>query len=172
MRRVIGWGLPLTTALVYGFLVLVHGLRLEALAGGLKPFDLSPLGYDLAAARSYLIALPPEGVALYLGPIRLLDTAFSVLMGLTLLWWMRPFSGVTGIIGAVAAVAYLVLDLAENAAVAVMLRAGPEGVVASDVTLASALTQAKFAAFVLAAALAAAAFWRRTGPARSGPVKG
>jgi len=161
MRRVIGWGLPLITALVYGWLVLVHGLQLEALAGGLKPFDLSPLGYDLAAARTYLSALPPEGVALYLGPIRMLDTIFPVLMGLTLLWWMRPLAGLVGIIGAVAAVAYVALDLAENAAVAVMLRAGPEGVVAGDVTLASTLTQAKFAAFVLAAALTVVAFWRR-----------
>ncbi len=93
MSRVTGWALPGLTAAVYLWLVLGYGVPMQDMAGGLPPFDLRPQGYDLDAALAYLVALPPEGVALYLGPIAQLDTAFPILMGLTLLWWMRPQTG-------------------------------------------------------------------------------
>ena len=161
MSRAITWLLPLATAAVYGWLVLGPGRELGALAGGLPPPDLWIGGYDLPAMRAWLLALPPEGVALYLGPVARLDTAFPLLMGVTLLWWMRPLRGLFGAIAALSALAYVGLDLAENAAVAAMVRAGPFGIDAAQVAAASGLTQAKFLAFGLAAVLAARQGWRR-----------
>ena len=54
--------------------------------------------------------------------------------------------------------AYAVLDLAENMAVAALLRAGPE-VEVGLVTLASGLTMAKFAAVAVAVVLALGRVW-------------
>lgn len=168
MSRWIGWGLPLVTLAVYGALAGVAGARLAALAEGLWPFDLRAQGYGLAEARAYLMALPPEGVALYLGPVRWLDTAFPLLMGLTLVWWMRPLAGAFGAVCLAAALAYVALDLGENAVVADLLRAGPFGIEPARVAAASALTQAKFAAFALAAVLALRQSLRRR--AQSGGI--
>lgn len=161
MSRLLSWTLPLATVAVYAWLVLGPGAEVIRLAGGLPPFDLRPTGYDLAQARAYLAALPPEGVAVYLGPVARLDTAFPVLLGLTLLWWMRPFDRAFGAVCAAAALAYVALDLLENRAVADLLRSGPFAVEADAVLRASQLTQAKFAAVALAAVLAARASWVR-----------
>ena len=161
MSRLIGWVLPLVTAAVCGWLVFGPGAQLIALAGGLQPFDLRPGGYDLDAALRFLVALPPEGVALYLGPVRRLDTAFPLLMGLTLLWWMRPPTTPFGAVAAAAALAYVALDLAENHAVARLVEGGAFGLTPERVRAASLLTQAKFMAFALAAVLAARAVWQR-----------
>jgi ABC-type amino acid transport system permease subunit len=161
MIRLLSWGLPLATAAAYGWLVIGLGLPLQAMAQGLAPFDLRPLGYDLEAARAFLNALSPEAVALYLGPVARADTVFPILMGLTFLWWMRPATTAFGAVAATAALAYVALDLLENRVVAEMLRAGPYGVDAGMVRAASNLTMAKFAAFALAAVLAARAIWLR-----------
>ena len=161
MSRALGWLLPLATAAVYAWLVLGPGAELGRLAGGLPPFDLRLGGYDLTAARAYLTALPPDGVALYLGAVARLDTVFPILMGLTFLWWMRPPTTPFGAVAACAALVYVVLDLLENRAVADLLRAGPLAVTGPEVRAAATLTQAKFAAFALAAVLAARAVWLR-----------
>jgi hypothetical protein len=166
MARAVSWGLPLLTLAVYLWLVIGYGLPLQDLAGGLLPFDLRPLGYDALDARAYLMALPPQGVALYLGPVARLDTAFPILMGLTLLWWMRPLTDLSGMVAALSALAYVALDLAENGATAALMQAGPFGMDARMVTAASALTQAKFLALGLAAILAARQSWRRAAQGR------
>lgn len=161
MSRALSWFLPLATLAVYAALAGVAGARLSALSGGLLPFDLRVQGYGLAEARAYLAALPPEGVALYLGLVRGLDTAFPLLMGLTLMWWMRPLAGAFGAVCLAAALAYVALDLGENAVVAGLLRAGPFEVDPARVAAASALTQGKFAAFALALVLALRQIRRR-----------
>ena len=161
MTRAIGWGLPLVTLAVYLWLVLGYGLELQRLAGGLQVFDLRLMGYGLAEARAYLAALPPEGYAMYLGPIARLDTAFPILMGLTLLWWMRPLDTPFGLVCAFAAGAYVTLDLLENQVVAVLFSQGALGISEQGVRAASLLTQGKFMAFGLAVALAVRASWRR-----------
>lgn len=167
MSRLIAWALPLTTAAVYGWLVFGPGAQLIALAGGLAPFDLRPGGYDLDAALRVLVALPPEGHALYLGPVRRLDTALPILMGLTFLWWMRPPTTPFGAVAAAAALAYVALDLAENHAVARLVEGGAVGLSPERVRAASQLTQAKFMAFALAAVLAARAVRVRARRARA-----
>jgi hypothetical protein len=161
VSRAVSWGLPLVTLAVYLWLVLGYGLALQRLAGGQQVFDLRIAGYDLAQARAYLAALPPEGVAMYLGPIARLDTAFPILMGLTLLWWMRPLATPFGLVCALAAGAYVTLDLLENQVVAVLFAQGPTGISTEGVRAASLLTQGKFMAFGLAVALAVRASWLR-----------
>lgn len=161
MVRAVSWCLPLLTLGVYLWLVLGYGTALQAMAGGLAPFDLRIAGYDLAQARRYLAALPPEGYAMYLGPIARLDTAFPILMGLTLIWWMRPWGSAFGSVAVTVALAYVGLDLFENRATAALFAQGPVGIDAAQVRKASTLTQAKFMAFGLAAVLAARASWVR-----------
>ena len=141
-------------AVDHAILVIWGGTALGAQSAGLPPFDLRATGYSLAEAQAYLQALTPAGTALYLGAIRLLDTIFPVTCTLVLaigIWhrgrglapWLR--GGLT-----LLAPIYGALDLAENAAVAGLLRAGPEAVTAEAVARASFLTQGKFVLFGLA----------------------
>jgi hypothetical protein len=148
------WVLPLLTALVYAVLVLWFGPQLQAAAGGLAPFDLRPLGYDLDQARLFLTMLTPEGREIYLGPVRVNDTVFPILFTLTLCLPIRRWHWAW----ALPALAYGLLDLAENMAVATLLRTGP-AVESGAVAWASALTQGKFAASVVALALCFWALW-------------
>ena len=161
MTRAINWGLPLLAAAVYAYLAIYLGARLGAQSEGLPPFDLRITGYDLHAVRAYLRVLTPTGYALYQGPVRLTDTVFPALMGLTFLWWMRPFRGAFGMVCALAAMGYTAIDWGENLFIQRLLDAGPDYVALSDVTGASTFTMAKFAVFGLAALLAARASWRR-----------
>lgn len=161
MERALTWGLPLLTLASYVYLVAVLGPQLAAEAEQLRPFDLRLTGYDLGEARGYLRALTPAGFALYSGPVFWADALFSGLMGLTLLWWMRPLAGAFGWICMLSALSYVALDWGENLLVLRMLEAGPDWVQPVEIAAASAFTQAKFLAFALAAVLAARASWQR-----------
>lgn len=161
MTRFINWGLPLLTLAVYAYLAGVLGGQLTDLAGGQLPFDLRVFGYSLGEARGYLRALPPEGFVLAEGQIFWADSLFSVLMGLTLLWWMRPFAGMFGMVCVLVAMTYVALDWGENAAIQAMLSAGPDWVSPIDVQRASAFTSAKFASLALGMMLSARQSWRR-----------
>ncbi len=172
MIRAVNWGLPLVTAAVYGWLAVWLGGQLAGHSGGLLPFDLRLTGYDLGEARAYLRALTPAGFALYQGPVGWVDTLFPALMGLCFAWWMRPYAGVFGMVCVLAAMSYVALDWGENWAVGRMLQAGPDWVQPVDVVRASALTQGKFAAFALAAVLAARQSWRRVTGRAAPPTAG
>jgi hypothetical protein len=157
MRLVI-WLLPLAALASYLVLILLLVPRLSAETAGMLPFDLRALGYSAEDAHAYLGAMTPAGQALYLGPIRLNDTIFPILLMLTLClsqWrWHWAFS--------LPALAYGLVDLAENRAVARLIRTGPQ-VDSASVALASALTMAKYAAVTLAIGLALAglvSLWR------------
>ncbi len=145
------WALPISAALAYGVLVLWFGPMVDA--GGLPPFDLRPLGYSPDEVRAFLRALTAEGMAAYLGPVRITDTVFPVLFTVTLCLPLR------GWVPTLPALGYGGFDLAENLMVARLLRAGPDGPEGA-MRLASGLTVVKFAALVLAVILAARALWR------------
>ncbi len=149
------WALPLASAASYALLVLYLAPQLSAQSAGGLPFDLRALGYSLAEAQAYLAALTPEGTALYLGPIRLNDTVFPILFTATLCLPLRRREELWFL----PALAYGIFDLAENVAVARLLRAGPD-VQAGAVALASGFTQAKFAAAFLAILVALYGLWR------------
>ena len=152
--KTLNWALPVASLASYALLILYLAPQLSAQSSGL-PFDLRALGYTLAEAKAYLAALTPQGTSLYLGPIRLNDTVFPILFTATLClplrrlgdWWFLP------------ALAYGLFDLAENLAVARLLRTGPD-VEAAAVALASGLTQAKFAAAAVAVLVALYGLWR------------
>ena len=148
------WVLPLAAALSYAVLVLWFGPQVQAAAGGLLPFDLRALGYRPDEARIFLATLTPEGRAVYLGPVRINDTVFPVLFTLTLCLPVRRWNWAWTL----PALAYGLLDLAENLVVARMLQTGPE-VGDGTIALASALTQAKFAAVVVGAVICLWGIW-------------
>ena len=156
--RYVNWLLPLGTVAAYLLLILLLAPRLTAETAGLLPFDLRAMGYSYGDAQAYLTAITPAGQALYLGPIRLNDTIFPILLTLTLCLPLRRwYWGYC-----LPALAYGILDLAENWAVARLIQTGPQ-VDGGSVALASALTMAKFAAVTVALVLALAGLfstWR------------
>ncbi len=149
MPRWVNWLLPLATVASYLVMILVLAPRLLAETGGMLPFDLRVFGYSHADAQAYLHAMTPAGAALYLGAIRLNDTVFPILFSLTLCLPLFRWPAVW----ALPALAYGMADLAENWAVARLIRTGP-AVDSGSVAFASALTEVKFA-LVLAALLVA-----------------
>lgn len=153
--KTVNWALPLATVASYVLLAGIFGRQLVAEAGGALPFDLRPMGYGLAEAQAYLAQLTPAGLALYLGPIRLNDTLFPLFLTATLCLPLRRRSELWFL----PALAYGLFDLAENVAVARLLRAGPE-VEAQAVAVASGFTQAKYASLALAVCVALFALWR------------
>lgn len=160
MRRAGIWqvvALLVATALAYGTLLLWFYPPLRAASAGLPPFDLRIGGYGVAEATEYLTALSPEGARLYLGPVRAADTLLPLLTVMTLLLPLGLHRLAPGMVLGLGlpALVYGGLDLAENAAVAGLLRAGlpPQ---TDAVALASFFTQAKFLALALAALVALA----------------
>lgn len=153
--KTLNWALPLATLAAYLLLVGYFGPMLSAETAGGTPFDMRPLGYSLVEARAYLSSMSPAGTALYLGPIRLNDTIFPILFTATL---CLPLRG-RGQLWFLPALAYGLFDLAENIAVARLLRAGNE-VEMQAVALASGFTEAKFAAVLVACVLALFALWQ------------
>ncbi|MDF3415740.1 hypothetical protein HKX54_14800 [Sulfitobacter sp. M57] len=126
-------------------------------------FDAHFGGYSVDAARLYLAALKQAGrTELYLGVFRVLDTVLPILLSFTLagvIWTQaRGMPKVVRGVVALTPCVYLWLDLSENAAVAHLLRFGPQ-VSAGAILQASAYTVAKWICLTLAMLLAVWA-WR------------
>lgn len=148
-RALAFWVLVAATAAVWGAMVFWTLPQIAADAGGLRPFDMRPFGYSEAEARAFLLALGPEGRALYSGPQRLLDAVFPALQaatfGVAILYLSRGFPA-RGRLGLVALpVMAMVADWLENALVAAMLDQPAEAVPAGLIAQASAVTFAKSA---------------------------
>lgn len=148
MKR-LAWTMPLCAALSYA--VWRH-YALSCYAAGLPPFDLRLFRYD--EAQRYLAALTPEAKATLLGPLHRADAALLVSLAATLMLpvWRRGWPL------CLPALAYAVCDLAENAAVSVLLRTGLHE--AGEIATLSLLTGAKFVCLGLAVVLALWALWR------------
>lgn len=95
-------------------------------AGGLVIFDSRFPGYSHDEAEHLIRTLGSDGIALYLGLFRVLDTLFPLALCLSLLLLARRAGNVFGLAGVVAALAYLFFDLRENALVAEMLRSAAD----------------------------------------------
>ena len=118
-----------------------------------------PGGYDdLEQARSYIKTLEDSGqIDTALTFYRWLDSVFPIgVFGLLIssIWglWGRPARAIA-FLGGLVSVGYLIADFVENAAVAVMLRAGSADLELSMVTTASAATQGKWVAVFACGAL-------------------
>ena len=136
--------------------------RLAAYGAGV-PFDVRFTGYGHADAVAFLKALGPEGRAFYDGVQLRLDTAFPILYLVALSWLLAAILGWAGFAGrgrvVVAAVVVAVptlLDFAENAAIADMLRLGPDAVTTELVSWASACSTTKWVTALEGLAIAAA----------------
>ena len=141
------FGISLALMLAGVALMLVWSTpRIEA--GGLAPFDVRAGGDGADDARAFLAALTPAGRAVYLGPQRVFDTMFPAglagVMALAIRWGLEPLPRPVARAALLVPLAYLVLDLAENAAVAGLLRAGPDTLGETAVARASAFTVWKF----------------------------
>ena len=137
------------------FWLVVTVLKPEA--GGLAPFDERFLGYSLAETRLYLQDLSSTGRAVYLLELRLLDSVFPVVFALLLGHLamqlgaaLHPWSRLVLVIPAAG---YAMMDLGENALVAGLLRAGPQGVTGDMVDLASQFTVTKWVLLAVSVAL-------------------
>lgn len=149
-------------------LALLFLLALLVLSKGwLEPADLLIFdsrfgGYSLTEAQRYLEALGAEGRLLYLGIYRWLDTLFPVLTTLALggVIWLNTalFNSAIRLLLLCAPIAYVMLDLGENALVAELLRADFISN-QSVVDRASQLTQAKWLMLMASSLLAAGSWW-------------
>jgi hypothetical protein len=121
--------------------------------GAFPPLDARPFGYHPAQVEAWLAGLTERGRLLLLGPYRWADTVLALLLGATLA--LAAFAVGRRWLAALA-LAYVVLDLAENAAIAAILRAGDLGADPALVGRASGLTVGKWAVLLpLSAALIA-----------------
>ncbi len=156
--RLVNWLVPLAMAALGLTMALWLIPAIQAGAGGLAILDVRGMGYGQGEAKAFLTALTPEAKALYLGPFRLVDTAFPILLTVTLILPLRGWPP----LAFVPALIYGLADLTEDWAVAQVLTAGPEAA-PGPVLLASVLTMVKFAAMACAAGLALAGLvgaWR------------
>ncbi len=119
-------------------------------AGGLLAFDLRPMGYSFDEARAFITVLSDQGRAFYLDVQQMLDSAYPALMAVVLVMaFTHLLRGWQRWVAIVLALAGAGFDYMENAAVAVMLRAG-DGLTETMVTTASGWTVLKSGAVTLA----------------------
>lgn len=169
--RAVFWGLAAVTAGLWLVMAVLFWRR--AAPEGLLPFDFRVLGYDPEAARQYLEALPAEATAFYLGFLQTLDGVFPALFAATLAIALfraaRGLPRAARVLVAVVPIAGGAMDYRENAAVAAMLVAGPEGLTAALVEAASRWTVVKYVFYGLAVVLLVGLLVRRAG--RSGAAR-
>jgi len=117
------WAVFVIALAVYGWMVLVTLAGIQAEAGGLRPFDMRPMGYSVEEARAFLAALSDAGREIYLGPQRLLDSIYPALLAIVLggaAWmlfsktWVRATLIFTALVGMLA-------DYTENVAIGFLL---------------------------------------------------
>ena len=123
------WVLLATTTSIYLTMVLWSLPLLSTAADGLAMFDMRPRGYTPDQARDIIRALGPDGRAFYLGVQHRLDTVYPLLMAIVLsfsYYWAFPRFLALGL--SLLAVISAGFDYLENAAVKVMLVAGPDGI--------------------------------------------
>lgn len=139
-------------AAVLCLVALVIISKLWIAPAGMVIFDSRLAGYAPADARVFLDTITPAQTQTYLGLFRRLDTAFPILLTVSFLGtiWLntgaeKPRMRVMALLGPVA---YLALNLSENALVAQILSTG--SIVGEETILrASTYTQAKWMCFAL-----------------------
>lgn len=122
MRRVLFWAVVLATVAVYLLMVLWSLPKIAGMAGGLLPFDLRPMGYSVADARTFLAALDDPARAFYRVVQHRLDLFFPGLLALSLiLSFLRLAPRPLALALSAVVIAAAGFDHAENAAVAGLL---------------------------------------------------
>lgn len=123
-----GYWLILALALgVYATMILWTLPDITTEADGLVPFDLRPTGYGADEARNFLNALSNEGRETYLGPQRLLDVLYPVLLALVLAGAARALvrRGAARLLLLLVILGGMLADYTENTLVAGLLTTDP-----------------------------------------------
>lgn len=155
--RLLLWFLSVSAVIILAVMNLGTVPEIRDAAGGMQIFDNRPAGYNFDTAHEFLTELykgDRSGLDLYLGVQRRLDTLFPLVLMVAMPWalwvvsegWPRPyrhFGVICGILGPFC-------DLVENYFVAIMLRAGPDGVKPWMVEVASDFSTAKWVLDLLA----------------------
>lgn len=129
------WALLAATLALYLVIVLWSLPLIASEAGGLKPFDLRPLGYGLDETRAFLLALSDRGRDFYLGTQRTLDRIYPALLGATFaLGFTLLFSGPLRWALILLALCVTGFDWLENGTVAGLLRTGPDLITVDQVS--------------------------------------
>jgi hypothetical protein len=120
------WALFAATLALYLVIVLWSLPLITDEAGGLAPFDMRPMGYNLEEARAFVTALSDRGREFYLGTQHLLDWLYPALLGATFaLGFSLLFRGALLLALIVLSVWVVGFDWLENLTVADLLRTDP-----------------------------------------------
>jgi hypothetical protein len=157
--------LLIATLAVYATMLVWSLPVVSRAAEGLAPFDMRPGGYSFAEAQAFLSALTPDGAGFYRDVQQTLDTFYPALLAATLFFAIAGLAP-AGIGGwrwllALFAIPGSAFDYLENAAVARMLAAGPDGLTPELVESASRWTLLKSWFTTIAFALLAVLVIRR-----------
>lgn len=148
--RLIFWLLCATTVGVFLTMLFWSGPLIMADAQGMALFDARLGGYSTAEAKAFLAALSVDGRDFYLNVQHRLDSAFPALLAVVLVMgYAQVFQGWVRWVASTLPLVAAGFDYLENAAVAVMLRAG-DGVTEAMVMVASQWTERKWIAIGLA----------------------
>ena len=149
--RLLFWLMFFVMLGVYLAMVVWSIPKIAADAGGLPPFDLRPSGYSFSEAKAFIAALSEGGRAFYLNVQHMLDSAYPALFAVVMVMaFTHLFRRVYRVLAIGLALAGAGFDYLENAAVAVMLRAGDDRLSEAMVATASQWTQLKSGAVTMA----------------------
>ena len=152
--KLLFWIIVAATFGVYVAMIFWSIPAISRQAGGLAIFDMRPGGYTFDEARVFLAALTDDGRRIYTDVQQRLDIAYPALLAVTLGWSilrLAPRSwGLFRYLLAATAIPGMVFDYWENADVAAMLAAGPDGITSETVAAASLHSQIKAGASTVA----------------------
>ena len=117
---------------IYLVMILITLPHIQQLAGGLKPFDLLPQGYDIAYAISFLESIKDEGRYFYLSKQIPLDLIYPVLFAFAFatmwLWLLHKTTDIPEAWrwGALLPILAGIADYIENVLIVAMLYSYPD----------------------------------------------
>lgn len=127
-------------------MLFVSAPRIDA--GGLAPFDTRATGYSYDEAVAFVRALSADGHSAYLGPQRIADTVFPIgflgVLAFGAFFALHRWSLALALLAMLPPLGYFAFDMLENAAVAGLLRAGPDAITPGMVARASFCTIWKY----------------------------
>ncbi len=142
------------TVVVWIIMATVTFPNLEAFTGGLKVFDMRPLGYTFDQAKDIVAKLGSAGAFYYISTQQALDSLFPGLLFLTLSGWQIRIAAQLAKIGRKPPMGLMIVciainllgafaDYSENGAVRRMLLDGADALQPDQVASASAMTVTK-----------------------------
>ncbi|MEO0763257.1 MAG: hypothetical protein AAFZ09_15870 [Pseudomonadota bacterium] len=120
---------------------------------GLSIFDIKTFGYSPDYARSFLSALPPEGVQLYFYWMRPTDTAVLTMLAATIIAYGVQMGGRLGLLTVPSALGTAILDVVENIRVSALISGAEPATNDAFIQATSRVTQVKYGLLVVSLSL-------------------